>query len=611
MRRTYWRSGLLSLVSLVCAFALVTTDKSTAGQAAPPPYDADGNRLIDRQVAQTHQGDPDYIKDGKFYDVGRNPDPKPGFQQTTSGDYRFRVTHIKFDISSDDGPADVPGEGLELWYHGSWGGRLDHLKDGRSRGEWVYRWATSEGSVAGRNEPALYACKDAVKVMARIESASQVASAHIGAKQVVAQGQGAQWVDVKAKKVEFQESARHPNQVWVSKGAPNSPDDPTQGFSEYVELHLAAPIKDSINKSECIWQWYVDRILTLGGQPGDEWVAGTVCNGTMDGWEINRSEGYRETLDADGNVIFNPVPHTFYTVLGKPASPFYRPMSSGSNAALEIPFVTALDFAIVTEVKLAGEASSINARERIARFCFAEYGLHYDHEGGAARFLDSATMGSMGSRDLYWFDFQSFLLRGRGAKVNCVDQACAVATLMDLVSGVDAEVEWLPEFGYVSPSNFVGNAAPPRCNNPFFEDGAFVSTPLVGDDDTRWRMDDAGKMKRSLFSFHTWVNAGGLIYDATVGPQQDASAQPVPEIPTLVADHASYRTARCDVSSTGPIWRDDERVPQARSENYGAISPAVPWLESGYDDEGTVYEIKVQHADFLRRSTKSLNLSPQ
>ncbi len=180
--------------------------------AVPPPYDADDNKLIDQKLGKITQGDPQWLVDGKFYNVGRNPDPLPGNPQTDWGDYRFRVTHIKFDYSKDIGMVDEPGEGLELQYdRGSGRGfELDHIQDQRGKGEWIYRWADDPDK--GRHEPALYACKEAVKIKVRIECADPIASAEVGAKQVpLARGQVLAWRDVNRTRVEFMQKI--PGQV--------------------------------------------------------------------------------------------------------------------------------------------------------------------------------------------------------------------------------------------------------------------------------------------------------------------------------------------------------------------------------------------------------------
>jgi hypothetical protein len=185
----------------VAQFSLVVGPQTVIAQGAPPPYDSDNNKLIDQKLAPVFTADSDYVKNGRFYDMGRNPDPMPGYAACEYGDYRFRVTHIKFDLSADVGTGDVTGEGLEVWKTHTL--KLEHVNEGRTKGEWIYKWVTSEPD-AGRNEPALYACQETCKIMVRIEASSSapVASAQVGAKQLAMAG-GTEWVDVQPKLVSF------------------------------------------------------------------------------------------------------------------------------------------------------------------------------------------------------------------------------------------------------------------------------------------------------------------------------------------------------------------------------------------------------------------------
>jgi hypothetical protein len=327
----------------------------------------------------------------------------------------------------------------------------------------------------------------------------------------------------------------------------------------------------------------------------------------MEGWEINRSEGYQDGSDADGNPILLPVPHTFYTVLGKPTSPYYRPQSMGSGLLTAFPWVTALEFAIVTNVQLAGYTDAGTTRERIATFVFADYEQQYNHMSGASVWVTGS--GNMGEPEYYLYQFSNFIsgspFGGGGKTVNCVDQAASVSTLIDLTCGSDAKIQWLPQFGYVPELNFVGEVS--SCNNPFFENSIIQPNPVVGTDDTRWRyvqIDFINYFKRSLFDFHTWVEVGNQVYDATVGPIGGG------EVPTIKDSRTEYQDAACDVTHTGIAgmeWRDDEAVP-TKAPGDQPLIPNVPWLEAGYTD--SQYEIEVKNADFSgdRVKPRALNL---
>ena len=413
-------STVLIAIALHCA-------SSVEGQQPPAPisYDQDGNKLIDRKAAEIHLGDPKWLVDGRFYDVGRNPDPMPGNGQTDYGDYRCRITHIKFDISPDVGAGDVPGEGLQL--DSSWKRESKHVGDGRAKGEWIYKWA--DDPAAGRHEPALYACKETIQIQVRIECANAIASAHVGAKEVVVPGEKPQWRDVAKTHVEFKEKIK--GKLWVSKGPPLDPNDPTAGHSEYVTMQLERPIRNDINRSLCTWQWYVDGTSSAGTPPGTPRFAKDVCKNKLEGWEINRSEGYDQQTDDKGNTIDVLVPHTFYTVLGKPTDPWYRVFVATPNQLFKaFPWVEAMEFAIVQRVRLAGVVDSDQAANGVADFCYARYGQTYDHVEGRAAWVSMG--GKCGEIPVYDYEFRKYVEIGANREINCYDQACAVTTLIAL-----------------------------------------------------------------------------------------------------------------------------------------------------------------------------------
>lgn len=163
------------------------------GQAAPPPslpHDTNCDSLIDKKVARTDRlVDDPIVVDGRFYDVGRNPDPVGTLPKTDYGDFRFRVSHIKFDWKDNvgTGPAGQPiptfDEGFNLRRDNTAGdlGKYEHRIDQKSRGEWIYQFYTPDGAHAGRNEPALYAAgKKGVNLKVRVECANPVNYAWVG-----------------------------------------------------------------------------------------------------------------------------------------------------------------------------------------------------------------------------------------------------------------------------------------------------------------------------------------------------------------------------------------------------------------------------------------------
>lgn len=532
-----------------------SSSTNTSFNANMSPYDTDGNKFIDQQLASALPNNPLYVNDGRFYDVGRNPEPMLGYAGTAEGDWQFRVTHIKFDRSPDVGGGDETGEGLELSQDAKT--KLKHIGESRKRGEWVYKWVDDD-LPNGRNEPALYGCKENgavqnIKIMVRIECArGDLDSAHIGA--FVTGKNPNKWPGIKIKKVEFQDHEKYVNKVWVSKGELLDPANPAGGHSEYVELDFDGPVPQSINKSLVTWQWHVDKVLPKGGV--DEFTAAVVCKNNMKGWEINRSEGVTEITKPDGTVELKFSPHVFYTVLDKPTSPYYA-SRLGSND-IETPWVSALEFAIVDKVKLAGQSNAEKARMQIAIFCFSEYGLEYDHDIGRSRYSKSGITPS-GQRAIVYS--LTHFIRKSSNVVACTDQASSVATLIDLTCGTDASVQRLRDFGYIPKSNIVGNGDGGSCNNPFFADSLRIiqPNPNVGVDDTRWQTIQIGGrnfQRRSRFNYHDWVEVGGIVYDATAGPVGKNA-------PTISKSRTDYRGNVCDVSNNiivGDKYEENEEV---------------------------------------------------
>ncbi|MBZ0137872.1 MAG: transposase, partial [Planctomycetes bacterium] len=234
----------------------------------------------------------------------------------------------------------------------------------------------------------------------------------------------------------------------------------------------------------------------------------------------------------------------------------------------------------------------------------AETNITVDQRTGKGHYA----AGVMGESAHYEYRFTQFIAGApsgsqHGKTVNCLDQACGVATLIDLVCGSNADVQWLTQFGYVPELSFVGSVD--NCNNPFFRNAIIQPNAVVGSDDTRWRFIDingTSYIKRSPFDFHTWVEGGGKLYDATVGPTGSG------KVPTIIGSRTDYRAAACDVSNTGVAgmeWRDDEAVP-TKAPGYLPIIPNEPWLEAGYTD--TQYTIEVKNADFARVEARPINI---
>jgi hypothetical protein len=599
------------LVSSLLFFASNPVDILAADPpyVPPPPagYVTWDDNLIPQKLGQIFSADPDpYVKQGRFYDVGRNPapiSPPAAVQPTDYGDWRFRVTHIKFDWKPN---GDTGYDEAQTMMFDK-GENLDHVEDGKVKGEWIYKYANFD-KAAGRSEPALYvAGKDAV-VQVRIESANPVKYAYVGAKELRAPylsggtPSAASWLDVKKTAVPFRETSPG-SDIWVSYSRVQVGDDedgnPIYEESEYVNLELDGTIKSVVDRSDIVWQWYVDQVNNTNelaqANPINEWTAAVVCLGTKDGWAINKSGEYatQELVDDEGNTTEVEVvlPHRFYTILDKSKYPWYDQVD-GSNAegqqGNQKPWAKALDFAIVDagKIELRGYGSISAVAERVAEFFYADFGLFYAHNGGVAKWVYTAGHTSVPIyAPVSVFEFYlSECLAGVNSKVNCHDLALAVATLTALIGG-EAKYTSMEPFGYVNPSDFIGTE--PRgnnCDNPFFDIvGVYASDGNVGDDDTIWRFGPAPALlrKRSLFSVHAWMELSNLVYDATAGAAGSGS-------PRTGLTRANFKTAAIDLSHTAVNpWEDNEEM-AVEVDQFGAIQG--PKKESGSNNPDPDYK---------------------
>ncbi|MCQ3950292.1 MAG: hypothetical protein DPW14_10800 [Planctomycetes bacterium] len=565
----------------------------------PPPQPgmvAWDDNLIPQKMAQIYPGDLNppfpYVTEGAFYDVGRLPNPIQG-PATDYGDYRFRVTHIKFDYKTNfttqtnpDGTTEIVSdntEGYTLMFNSTT--NLKHVVEDKEKGEWIYKYYTPETEEnRGRCEPALYKTSTSgVKIQVRFECAAPVKYAYVGAKEMRdPQPTGTQndqyprkWLDVAKTAVPFME--KMPGKIWVTKGDQIGSD--SQGnpiFSEYVTLPLVGATKAEVDRSDIVWQWYVDRINSTDelSNPNrqNEWTARIKNAGNKDGWAINKSGEYTTTTQTDdqGNTITLEIVngHRFYTIINFSKYPWY---DSYDNSNLEKepgkqkPWVQALDYAIITpgKIRLQGKTTITSVATRVTEFCYKERQLEYNHLTGSAAFIYHAgnTMigaitGNIGTLKLnlpFWLTNEDAVTR-----INCYDQALTVAAMTALIGG-DAMPNFLEPFGYLKPSDFVGGV--PRgnnCNNPFFENiTVYASDGRVGDDDTYWRFltgQQSNVHKRSWFISHSWMELNGLVYDATAGAANSDS-------PRTAVSRADFKAAAIDLTHTAVNpWEDNEEL---------------------------------------------------
>lgn len=359
---------------------------------------------------------------------------------------KVQVTNIKFDHK---GPNANPTDGLNIRVNAATD--LGHLGNGLGLGEWI------KGT---RNEPAAYIANQTVTIKVRFTSSTPLL--------------------LKADMSAIAKSGLLPNvsstTVTFAAGVSNP---------EYVEMTLARPTDNKINKVSETWQW----------QMGNNNGCGTPVS----------------QPDTSG-------PHTVYTVLAAPSTPWYVTASTE-------PWTTALDF-LTDTVNLKGKTSVTDAAAAITQYLFASYGLRYDTFGGAPKYVLGYAGGDISSPV---YNLTSFLVKGNGAVVNCYDMAGSVTSLSNLI-GATAAYRYMQPFGYVTTSPLIGRG---NSNNPFYGNPAAnynqaVSPPSTCSQDRVKQFPAAPGFPpgaappnvgyRSSFGNHAFVVLGGNVYDATSTP---------------------------------------------------------------------------------------------
>ncbi len=228
------------------------------------------------------------------------------------------------------------------------------------------------------------------------------------------------------------------------------------GLSNEVQFEIVEAIPNVIQKSAEFWEWSV--------------IKGDISLVT----------------DVTG-------PHTMYTILGTPQSPWNNVYNNDQN-----PWVIALDLVIDVEKGGAhGSTSLTDAADVITTYLHGGHGYSYDTWSGAGRYKTGT-----GSS----FNLTGYINKSLGTIINCYDMGGGVNVLTALV-GNPSRYLYMGPFGYLHPLYLVG--VQDLCNNPFFNNQSPpYNVPLVG-------LDDAN---RTSFGNHAFVELNGLIYDGCGGP---------------------------------------------------------------------------------------------
>ena len=297
------------------------------------------------------------------------------------------------------------------------------------------------------NEPFCYTTNRRVTVMARFEASSFITSAVIRATCAGAAGSL---------------SGLLPTNV-VFSGGVSSP--------EYVEFKMERSTLACIDRSEGALVWSADSV---NGQSG--------CK-----------------MNGSG-------PHIVYTILGEPKPPWDNAYPNEKNA-----WTNALEFAIV-KAGAAGKDKDQDALAAVTTYLHSGHGLTYDvgvatnaNAGAGRPKYMSRTAGGIEFRLTEYMNKTSLRHNTSGNVVNCYDQASGVTALARLL-GVNAHCRFMTPFGYINPSDLVGEGL---CNNPFYplyNNEKLTGVDLVAPD-------------RSRFRNHMFASLDGKVFDACTGPQ--------------------------------------------------------------------------------------------
>jgi hypothetical protein len=362
------------------------------------------------------------------------------------------VSNIEFDWKSPTQNKD-PSAAITLRKNGSAGaaGRLDFKRpaaDPGNVGPTFGEWIKSS-----KNEPALYVANQAVTIKVRFTTTNSfLLKADLSA--IAAAGK---LPNVKPVTVSF-------------AGGVSSP--------EYVTMSMSRNTDTSINKVSETWNW----------QTGNN----------------NGCGGPAVQIDTSG-------PHTVYTVLGVPTTPWY-------DTDRQQPWRTALDFATdPAKVNLIGKGTIADAVTRVSNFFFSDYGLVYDigddpGGGGRPNYMDF--VGGKCEYNLTGMLTKSGCDRGGAScsTVNCHDQAASDSSFINLVGG-DSGFRYMQPNGYMAKEGLVGRG---QVNNPFYKNGDYQDKAVVTEGCANNMV--GGKVGRSVFANHGFVSIGGKAIDSMGGP---------------------------------------------------------------------------------------------
>ena len=186
-------------------------------------------------------------------------------------------------------------------------------------------------------------------------------------------------------------------------------------------------------------------------------------------------------------------PHKVYVILDNPIAPWSNSGLNNQNA-----WSDALDF---TMPIVRGVVNETRALSLLTDELFSGMDFIYDTMDGRPWYVSLRTAPFYNDST---FRLSSYM-QSSSSVVNCYDQACGVAAIGRLIGISNANIVFAKPFGYINKLNLIGVGP---CNNPFFNSPGVPAVKICGEDDC----------SRSYFACHMFVNHGGHVYDACVGP---------------------------------------------------------------------------------------------
>ena len=242
-------------------------------------------------------------------------------------------------------------------------------------------------------------------------------------------------------------------------------------------------------------------------------VPSVVARSTNELWHWSATSVNGHELPSSVYIATNG-PSVAYSILDEPKLPWTDSSITNQNV-----WVSALAYLTTTNV-CGNSTGKTNTLASLTRYFFSGHMLIYDTDGGRSAYYHEGDTNNPAKP--YWYDFSSYLTRGRGSVVNCYDQAYGLSLSGRLV-GIDSDVVYLLPFGYINKTDLVGVK---DCNNPFYTMAG--TSKLCGTND----------IYREIFYNHRYVIRNGYVFDSCAGPALGTR------------NHQSYLDNAVDTSTT-------------------------------------------------------------